>query len=362
MAGCGDRLDLEKQSISLVYGFDKKNNEKMVVYYIHPIFNQDIKKKYEATETTANTPREAKGLFNSSSNSLVSTEKLQIILFSRDFLKQEGAFPYLDVWYRDPKNTGNTRIVAVDGPVSSIVYNNFQDKPALPEYLTDLINTNKLYNRTVFTTFHDYHRQTFNKGMTPTISEIKKGEKDIIVTGSALLNDRGNYKMSLDRSESLLLLILQNKIYTPVSFTMKIPVNSVGKASSIKNKKGENYITINIQSIKQKIKTHYTDKHFIFDITIELKISISELTFDMSVEKERDKLSAIITKKLNKDLNNLICKVQRENLDPFGFGDNARAYHYKEWKRVQDDWPRAFSKAKVKVTPNIKIIESGIIN
>lgn len=85
--------------------------------------------------------------------------------------------PYLDVWYRDPKNTGNMRMVAVDGPISSVIYNNFKDKPALPEYLTDLINTNKLYNRTVFTPFHEFHRQTFNKGITPAISEIKKEKR-----------------------------------------------------------------------------------------------------------------------------------------------------------------------------------------
>lgn len=120
--------------------------------------------------------------------------------------------PYLDVWYRDPKNTGNMRMVAVDGPISSVIYNNFKDKPALPEYLTDLINTNKLYNRTVFTPFHEFHRQTFNKGITPAISEIKKGKKDVIVTGSALLTSRGIYKMSLNRYESALLLMLQKKL------------------------------------------------------------------------------------------------------------------------------------------------------
>ena len=64
-------------------------------------------------------------------------------------------------------------MVAVDGPISSVIYNNFKDKPALPEYLTDLINTNKLQSDR-FTTFHEFHRQTFNKGITPAISEIKR--------------------------------------------------------------------------------------------------------------------------------------------------------------------------------------------
>ncbi|MFB6586949.1 spore gernimation protein XB, partial [Bacillus thuringiensis] len=166
LTGCGDRLDLEKQSISLVYGFDKDNKNKLKVYQIIPTFNKDVEKKYETHETKVHTPREAKAMFNSSSSGLVSTEKLQIVLFSNTFLKQEGAMPYLDVWYRDPKNTGNMRIVAVQGPVSSIIYNNFKDKPDLPEHLTELINTNKLYNRTVYTTFHEFHRQTFNKGIT----------------------------------------------------------------------------------------------------------------------------------------------------------------------------------------------------
>lgn len=177
LTGCGDRLDLEKQSISLIYGFDAKAKGKLIVYHVNPIFNEDVEKKYETHEAKVRTPREAKATFNSSSGGLVSTEKLQLILFSTNFLKQEGAMPYLDVWYRDPKNTGNMRMVAVGGPISSVIYNNFKDKPALPEYLTDLINTNKLYNRTVFTTFHEFHRQTFNKGITPAISEVKKVKK-----------------------------------------------------------------------------------------------------------------------------------------------------------------------------------------
>ncbi|MGR4031419.1 Ger(x)C family spore germination protein, partial [Bacillus sp. ZZQ-131] len=106
LVGCEDRLDLEKQSISLIYGFDAKPKGKLIVYHVNPIFNEDVEKKYEIHEAKVHTPREAKDTFNSSSSGLVSTEKLQLILFSTNFLKQEGAMPYLDVWYRDPKNTG----------------------------------------------------------------------------------------------------------------------------------------------------------------------------------------------------------------------------------------------------------------
>ncbi|MDA1761987.1 Ger(x)C family spore germination protein [Bacillus cereus] len=363
LTGCGDRLDLEKQSISLIYGFDAKAKGKLIVYHVNPIFNEDVERRYETHEAKVHTPREAKATFNSSSGGLVSTEKLQIILFSTNFLKQEGAMPYLDVWYRDPKNTGNMRIVAVNGPISSIIYNNFKDKPALPEYLTDLINTNKLYNRTVFTTFHEFHRQTFNKGITPVISEIKKGKKDIVVTGSALLTSRGVYKMSLNRYESALLLMLQKKANTPVSLTMKIPSTSVESNGNLKETEGEDFVTINVLTVKRNIDTGYNDNHFRFNTKMNFNVSISEMTFNMDIDKVKDKkkLTSFITKQLHNDLNDLIHKIQKQQLDPFGFGDYARAFQYKEWKKVEDDWPSAFSKASLKVTPTIKILQNGII-
>lgn len=361
LTGCGDRLDLEKQSISLIYGFDAQAKGKLIVYHVNPIFNEDVAKKYETHEAKVKTPREAKATFNSSSNGLVSTEKLQLILFSTNFLKQEGAMPYLDVWYRDPKNTGNMRMVAVNGPISSVIYNNFKDKLSLPEYLTDLINTNKLYNRTVFTTFHEFHRQTFNKGITPAISEIKKEKKDVIVTGSALLTSRGIYKMSLDRYESALLLLLQKKANTPVSLTMKMPSDLVESNSALKDTDGGDFITINVLTIKRMMGTGYSDNRFQFNIKMNFNISIAEMTFNMDIDKDNKKLTALITKQLNKDLNELIHKIQKQQLDPFGFGDYARAFQYKEWKKVEDDWPKAFSKASVKVRSTIKILESGII-
>lgn len=361
LTGCNDRLDLEKQSISLIYGFDTNKRGKLTVYNLIPNFNEDVEKKYEVHESRVNTPREAKEMFNSSSNGLVSTEKLQLILFSQNFLEKEGAIPYLDVWYRDPKNTGNMRLVAVKGPISSIIYNDFKDKPPLPEYLTDLINTNKLYNRTVFTTFHEFHRQTFNKGITPAISEVEKGKRELVVTGSALLTRRGIYKMSLNRPESALLLMLQKEAIPPVSLTIHIPSAPVAIQGSLRNTKGKDFVTINVLDINRDISTRYNGNHFVFDMKMKLKASIAERTFDIDMKKDVEKLTALITKKLEKDFNDLIHKVQRQKLDPFGFGDYARAFQYKQWKEIENEWPNTFSEASVKVTPTLRILENGII-
>ncbi|PEX90693.1 spore germination protein [Bacillus cereus] len=166
--------------------------------------------------------------------------------------------------------------------------------------------------------------------------------------------------MSLNRHESTP-LILQKKANIPVSLTMHIPSAPVTSNNHLKDTKGKDFITINVLSINRYINTGYNDNHFKFNVEINLNVAISELTFNTDIDKDKKKLTSLITKQLNKDLNELIHKIQKQQLDPFGFGDYVRAFQYKEWKKVEDDWPNAFSKASVKVIPTIKILESGII-
>ncbi|MDP1471815.1 Ger(x)C family spore germination protein [Priestia megaterium] len=360
MTGCWDRTALEEQSISLSYGFDVDEDNQLQMYNVSPVFDKSADQAYEVYEKKAVTPRQAKEQFNSSS-ALVVTGKVQTMLFSQKLLKKDGIMPYLDVWYRDPKDTGNTRIVAVKESVSSILNGEFRSRPMLPAYLTDIIDVNKQYNRTVYTNIQDLHRQLFDKGITPTISEIEKGDKDVVVTGSALLTKKGFYKMSLNRQESAFLLLLQKKATMPVSLTIRIPSKTVETQHSPQNIKGSNFITINVLGMDQKIKTHYDRDHFVFDVKMKLNVSLVERTFSMNMKNDQEKLDTILTKQLNRDLNRLIQKVQKQQLDPFGFGDYARAFQYQHWKKIENNWPTTFSEATVKVTPTVRILDHGII-
>jgi Ger(x)C family germination protein len=361
MTGCWDRIELEKQSISLTYGFDIDKDGQLIVYQLNPVFNKSVGKTYEVSRAKAATTRQAKEVFDSSSNGLVTTGKLQDLLFSEKMLKKEGPMPYLDAKYRDPKNTGNMRMVAVKGSISSILNSEFKDKPMLPEYLTNVIEVNRQYNHTAFTTFQEFHRQSFDQGITPAISEIKKGEKDIVVTGSALLTNRGLYKMSLDRQESALLLMLQKKANPPVTLTIRLPSLPFKTQNSLKNVKGTDFVTLDVESLDRDLSTRYDRDHFAFDVKMKLNVAIDERTFNMNTKKYKEKLTAILAKQLGRDLNGLIKKVQKQQLDPFGFGEYARAYQYQHWKRVKNHWPTEFSKATVTVTPTLRILEHGVI-
>ncbi|PFI05921.1 spore germination protein, partial [Bacillus cereus] len=85
--------------------------------------------------------------------------------------------------------------------------------------------------------------------------------------------------MSLNRYESALLLMVQKKANIPVSLTMKIPSNLVESNSHLKDTKGDDFITINVLSLSHDIGTDYSDNRFKFNIKMDLKIAVSELTF-----------------------------------------------------------------------------------
>jgi Ger(x)C family germination protein len=361
MSACGDRLDVEKATIPLVYGWDVDGDDKVIVYQVSPVFDKEAKKKYEIYGAKTDTTRQARNVFDSMSNGVIAKGKLQVVMFSEQMLKTERILPYLDVLYRDPKNPGNLRMVIVKESVSSIVNSEFTDKPILPMYITNVIDVGKRSNNTAFVTLQQFHTLVFDKGITPAIPEIKKGKNAIVVTGSALLDRRGVYKMSLNRRESTLLLMLQKKAQTPISLTFRMPSLSWKTPNARENVKGTDFVTITIHELSRSISTDYEKNHFLFDVKMNLDISIAERTFDVEMKKKQEQLAAIIADQLEKELNGLIQKVQKKHLDPFGFGWYARAYQYHQWKKVDNRWPDEFSRATVTVTPTIKIKTYGTI-
>jgi Ger(x)C family germination protein len=355
MSACGDRLEVEKTTLSLVYGFDLGEDDKIIAYQVSPVFDKQAKRKYEVYQAKVDTIRQARGVYNSMSSGVIAKGKLQVMMFSEQLLKKESILPYMDVIYRDPKNTGNMRMVVAKESVSSIVNSEFTDKPSLPIYITNVIDVGKKNNNTIFTTVQNFHTQLFNKGITPAVSEIKKGKNTIVVTGSALLNNRGIYKMSLNRRESELLLMLQEKAKPPIPFTLSIPTQSLKTLNVTKHEKGTDFVTINIYGLNRSISTDYEKNHFSFDVKMNLEVSLEERTFDVDMKKKQKQLAAILTDLLEKEFTGLIRKVQKKHLDPFGFGWYARAFQYKQWKKVDNRWPDEFSRATVKVTPTVEI-------
>lgn len=174
MTGCFDQTNVEDVSLTLILGIDLDRNNNLLVYISSPVFNKEAKVKEETTGVKSVTIRNSRDKFDATVMALTSGSKTQVILVGKRLMKQKNWENYLDPFYRDPKNTVTTRVVAVDGPVSDVIFYHPKDKPRLPLYLTKLVDTAYLRNIAVKTTLQKLHEQVADKGITASITEMKK--------------------------------------------------------------------------------------------------------------------------------------------------------------------------------------------
>ncbi|GEC90148.1 Ger(x)C family spore germination protein [Brevibacillus brevis] len=355
LTGCYDRLNLEDATLSLMIGIDLNEKNELLIYMTSPVFSREAKEKTEEFGLRASSMREARMGFDEIVTALTVSGKIQLIVLGKRLLQHPDWFRLLDVVFRDAKFTVNARMVMLDGPLNELFEYKPKDKPRLALHMTKLIDTANQRNLTVKTRAQEFHRQMFEKGMTPHISELKKTKHAVRVMGTALLTKKGAYAGLIEPRDTILLQMLLHGKQGEISVTLPV------KVPSDQNPIVKERVSFFVKGVNKKVKTTYRDGTFHFDIQLKLRVSISERLFPFNMEKEYKKLEQMIAEELHKNYAQLIKKCQEAKTDPFGFGLYARAYEYEEWKKVKDDWPTAFSKATVQLKPEVTIKGNGVI-
>ncbi|MFK7691716.1 Ger(x)C family spore germination protein [Paenibacillus sp. HJGM_3] len=352
--GCADRISVEDMTLSLLVGIDLDDQDQLVVSVSSPVFSKEAKDREEEMIVRSITLRQSREELDRGVVGRTIGGKTQAILIGKRVLQQQDWFKLLDPYYRDVKNTAQPTIIAVDGTVSDIITFAPPDKPRLPVYLTKLIQTAHLRNITVRTTLQDLHRQMFEKGITPSITELRK-DSGLKVMGTALLKEDGRYALSLDPNENKLLAILGHENKGEFPFTVHLP--------SRPNVQKFSYDTISFSApdITTKTKVHYANGKFSFDVRAKMRIVLTERAFPLDVETEVAPFQEELARELENQFQLLIKKIQTARIDPVGFGLYARAQQYKHWKAVQDDWGEALARANVNVHVDVKVLGLGAV-
>ncbi|KQX48205.1 MULTISPECIES: Ger(x)C family spore germination protein [unclassified Paenibacillus] len=352
--GCRDRLDLENATNNLALGVDLDNEDNLLFYLHNPVHGRGIKNENLIVKVESQTIRQARGKQDERAPGVITGRKVQVMLIGKRILEHEDWFQMLDVFFRDMKNPLTPRIIAVNGPISDIMYLNPKDQPILPLLLRGMIDTKSARSETVQTTLQNLHWQMFEKGVTPYISEIQLDKaKRIMLTGATLLDHKGKYKASLDKEETILLQILNKNAKKSVNLTLTIPGRE--KSGPIQT----DHVSIMVQSMKRKVKTSYQQNKFRFDINITMPVDLTELLFPFDVRKNGKELEGLISEQVKKKFENLIKKIQEQHIDPIGLGLNARAHEYRKYKKVEEHWGEALSKADIHISVKVNIRSMG---
>ncbi|TDG00460.1 Ger(x)C family spore germination protein [Paenibacillus piri] len=354
LAGCYDRLNMEDANFPLALGMDVDNQNKFHVYMSSPEFSKNAKKKHHEIGEQALSLRQSRVQQDAHTAGVFQGRKYQVILVGKRILQQDDWFRILDVIFRDSRNTVTDRIIAFNGEVPDIIYLDRKDTPYLPIMLRDMVDTKSTRSETVKITAQELHRQIYEKGITPSISEVSLDKnKKVKLDGTALLDHRGKYAGTLNAQETVLLKILQKDTNKVVSLTLPIPGKT--KTGPFDTDK----VSIHAEQIKTKIKTSYVDGKFKFDIRIQMKVALLERLFPMDIRKKGGELENMIAEQTRKQMIGLIRKIQKHEIDPIGLGLYARAYEYKQYKEVSEHWGKALAEADITVFVKTAIQSMG---
>ncbi|SEN80493.1 Ger(x)C family spore germination protein [Paenibacillus sp. OV219] len=361
LPGCYDQMNLEDASISLMLGLDVDDNGQLLVYLQSPVFSREAKEKSETVAVTADTIRLSRTKFDAVLTGITTGGKLQTILIGKRLLQQKDWFTLFDIFYRVPRLTETSRAIIVDGPVKEIFEFKPADKPRLSLHMSKLIDTSNQTNITVLTNLQELRRQMKEKGMTPSLSLIKKEKDNIFVTGTALLNKKDAMVGQLSLQESTLLLILQGQIHGVPSMVIVLG-STKDEEDSDKEATIKDAIAFDVATYKRKVRTAVVNGRFQFDIDLKLNIVITTLQMvDLNLTRNnKTEIEKITAAELTKQMEALIRKCQTKSVDPFGFGLYARAYQYKSWKNIQNEWGTAFADADVRIHVKTNIKSMGV--
>ena len=207
---------------------------------------------------------------------------------------------------------------------------------------------------TVQSSLQKFHQHMKDKTVTPYLTELKVKKNDLVISGTALLHKDGTYAASLNNQESSLLLLLQRNTKNRIPMTIHLPPEQFHSNERM------SVVSFDITKAKVSIRPKSEATHLTIDITMKVQIELTERLFAIETEKQSKPLEQAIEQELKKECEALIKKAQKHQIDPFQIGLYVRAYDYKTWKSVQDNWGKALSEATVNISPKVAIKGAGV--
>ncbi|OOR21757.1 Ger(x)C family spore germination protein [Bacillus cereus] len=359
LIGCSQRIPLEKVSLILLIALDRNSNGDVKVGTSIPLFHHRQQKSTIENWTQASTVYNGFSKIDTKLTGYMTASKAEIILIGKKLAQEANWMQELDSSYRDPYATINAKVVLVDGPVEEIFTINKPDKPSLPSYISSVIESSIQNNQSVSSTIQQLMREQNEEGMTQAVPVIKKTKNEIDTIGIALLDRQGQFLTRIPKKDvKFFNLINKPKNKGRMILHLVLPPKKSNKKPNT---------SILVQNATRKVDVNFQNGKFVFNLDINANVALIEKTNANLIKghydnkKNINNLKSAIQKEINKKLQDILDEIQQNKIDPIGLSLYARAFQYKEWKKLKGNWLQALAEAKINVKTHVKIKDTGTI-
>lgn len=355
LSGCWDQQLLKDVRIIDISGLDLEPEGKLrnTSSVMDVSGSQSTQKELnEVHSGKGNTTRELRDILDREISGIYSSSKLRVILIG-EALAKDGIYPYLDVLFRDPTSALNARIAVVEGSAREAINLKKVGTKLIGEHFNKLIQS--MERKTVVP---DVNLQLacpsmLTQGNDFAAPYITKTETNPTVSGIALFyNDKMTGTLSAE--DSLLYLLMADKLAKEANLTLKV--------ENTENQRPENYIAIDIQSLKRRLKINVQDGRKI-KVKLDLKLKVAAIEYPrdhLNEKKYVNPLNKTIGEELTRRAQAITKKIQQANHDGFGIGQRIKAYYPNTWKRLH--WPDDYAKVEFEPSVTVQVVNHGIMN
>ncbi|HDR6310719.1 TPA: Ger(x)C family spore germination protein [Bacillus cereus] len=356
LTGCWDQKLLRdaRLAYSISYDLTQKGRTQQTIEIVTSSSGERSSFKNEIRSATGDNVRNSSDAIKRTVTGNIRYFKNGILLLGKS-IQKKGIRPYLNVDFRDPNNpTALLKAASVDGNASQILKKKKVGTILIGEFLTKKLTS--LEEMSVFPqdSYEVIGRKMLDSGQDFTLPSIQFKNGEVISNGLALFNG-DKVTGLLTPKQSTLFVLLTGKMGKSASLTR----NLTKKSAEISN-----YITFELKpnGLSRNLKLKI-DKQGNVHANIKLKLQV--IVLETSIEhvyskKNRKKIEKTLSKKLTKEANLIITKLQKANCDALGIGRQLIAYHPEVWKKK--NWKKDYKKVKFKPEVEVSILTSGILN
>lgn len=267
----------------------------------------------------------------------VELGQMRTLVISEKFAR-EAISELADIINREFIKSSNATIVITKQHASSIIS---ETSKKTPFFLSELIEQNMNHGNTPMTNYHSFVNQYYGEGQDVYLPVINEDQGLLHMDGVGVFNG-DELKLWLTNEEGLYLKFLKDKALTGAYDFMTGPKEMY----SFYILRGKSKI-----AIAQNGNT---------TISLELSIALREIPKKINIHNKDDsyEVKKKIEEKLSSEIKTMLIRLQKNNVDPIGFGEQYRWQHRKYSEK--DFYGKIYPNLDFAVKTKIIILHSGV--
>lgn len=359
LTACWGYREVDKMSIVVGVAIDKGTTDKYLVTYEVVDFSQ---MKVEGKAKSILVKSEGDTLLEASRNAISKNfprlyfGHSTIVVVSKE-IASEGILDVIDSLCRDNETRLSMHLlVSEEETAGELLKVKPLDTALLSTEINNILIEEKYLSKAIPFQTYEFVNCVMDQGISCAMTTVcieKKEEEELIKLCGTAVFKHDKLLGFIDEEETKALSFILDKVKGGVN------VVKIGSGDD------ESRFSLEIIRSNTKLKPTFKDKKLSIEIDVKVVVTLGEhiSNKDYGTEEGIKQLSKVAEEQLRDDLERLINKIKTEYVsDIFGFGNSVYKHYPKLWKEIKDDWDNEFKNIEVSIKPEIKILNTGILN